>query len=105
MRLLLATYTSRLTFRPHGEKLAFTRTMAGRTVRGTATLEMTVVGDPVPVLRMRFVRDGQHLEATFRWMIDLDNYSFFTGYVYRPGGTTKAAGLERLFLSLPAVRE
>ncbi len=99
-----ATYTGRLTFRPHGEKLAFTRTIDGRTVRGIATLETTVVGDPAPVLRMRFVQDGQRLEATFQWMIDLDIYARFTGYVYRADGTTtKAAGLEMLFPLPPSV--
>ena len=101
-----AAYTGRLTFRPRGERLAFTRTVEGHTVRGTATLEMTVVGDPAPVLRMRFVQDGQKLEATFQWMFDLDNYARFTGYVYRVDGvTTKAAGLEMLFPAAAAVRE
>ena len=101
-----ATYTGRLTFRARGSKLAFTRIVDGRTVRGRATLEMTVVGDPAPVLRMRFVQDGKQLEATFQWMFDLDNYARFTGYVYRADGTTtKAAGLEMLFPLLPSVRD
>ncbi len=101
-----ATYTGRLSFRSRGEKLAFTRTVDGRTVRGIATLETTVVGDPAPVLRMRFVQDGQRLEATFQWMIDLDIYARFTGYVYRPeGNATKAAGLEMLFPADPTVRD
>lgn len=101
-----ATYTGRLSFRARGSKLAFTRTVDGRTVRGIATLEMTTVGDPAPVLRMRFVQDGQRLEATFQWMFDLDNYARFTGYVYLPDDTTtKAAGLEMLFPLLPTVRD
>ena len=100
-----ATYTGRLTFRPRGEKLAFTRTVAGRTVRGVAILELTVLGDPAPVLRMRFVQGGQHYEATFQWMFDLDNYARFTGYVYRRDDTTKAAGLEMLFPLAPSLRE
>ena len=100
-----ATYTGRLTFRPRGGTLAFTRTVAGRTVRGVATLETTVVGDPAPVLRMRFVQGGQHYEATFQWMFDLDNYARFTGYVYRRDDTTKEAGLEMLFPLAPSIRE
>ena len=103
---LPATYTGRLSFRPRGGTLAFTRTVDGRTVRGIATLELTAFGDPAPVLRMRFVQDGLHLEATLQWMFDLDNYARFTGYVYRVDGTTtKAAGLEMLFPAEPAVRE
>ena len=101
----LATYTGRLTFRARGEKLGFTRTVDGRTVRGVATLETTAIGDPAPVLRMRFVQDGQRLGATFQWMIDLDNYARFTGYVYRADDTTKAPGLEMLFPLAPTVRE
>ncbi len=99
-----ATYSGRLTFRSRGEKLAFTCTVAGRTVRGVATLERTVMGGQAPVLRMRFVQDGQHYEGTFQWMIDLDNYARFTGYVYRPDGTTRQAGLEMLFPLLPSIR-
>ena len=98
-----ATYTGRLTFRARGERLGFTRTVGGHTVRGTATLEMTVVGDPAPVMRMRFVLDGQHYDATYQWKFDYDNYARFTGYVYQPG--THAAGLEMLFPAEPAVRE
>lgn len=98
-------YVGRLTFRPRGNKLAFARTVAGRTVRGVATLELTATETPVPVLRMHFVQDGQRYEATFQWMIDLDNYARFTGYVYRPDGTTKEGGLEMLFPRLPSVRE
>ena len=100
-----ATYSGRLTFRPRGETLAFTRTVAGRTVRGVATLELTVMGGRAPVLRMHFVQDGQRYEGTFQWMIDLDNYARFTGYVYRPDGTTKQGGLEMLFPLLPSIRE
>ena len=100
-----ATYTGRLTFRPRGEKLAFTRTVAGRTVRGVATLELTVMGGQAPVLRMHFVQDGQRYEATFQWMIDLDIYARFTGYVYRPDDTTRQAGLEMLFPLAPSIRE
>lgn len=100
------TYTGRLSFRARGGKLAFTRTVDERTVRGTATLETTVVGDPAPVLRMHFVQDGQRLEATFQWMFDLDNYARFTGYVYRVDGTaTRAVGLEMLFPLPPTVRD
>ena len=99
-----ATYTGRLTFLPRGDKLAFTRTVAGRTVRGVATLELTITETPVPVLRMHFVQDGRRCEATFQWMIDLDNYARFTSYVYRPDGTTKAGGLEMLFPLLPSIR-
>ncbi len=100
-----ATYTGRLTFRPRGETLAFTRTVAGHTVRGVATLELTVMGGQAPVLRMHFVQDGQRYEATFQWMIDLDIYARFTGYVYRPDGTTKEGGLEMLFPLAPSIRE
>ena len=100
-----ATYTGRLTFRSRGDKLAFTRTIQGHTVRGVATLELTITETPIPVLRMRFMQDGQRCEATFQWMIDLDNYARFTGYVYRADDTTKAAGLEMLFPLLPSVRE
>ena len=98
-----ATYTGRLTFRARGQRLAFTRTVGGRTERGTATLEMTVVGDPAPVLRMHFKLDGQPYDGIYQWKFDYDNYARFTGYVYRPG--TKAAGLEMLFPAEPAVRE
>ena len=98
-----ATYAGRLTFRRRGEQLAFTRTVGGRTERGTATLEMTVVGDPAPVLRMRFKLDGVPHDGTYQWKFDYDNYARFTGYVYLPG--TKAAGLEMLFPAEPAVRE
>ncbi len=97
------TYTGRLTFRGHGDGLRFTRTVGGHTVRGKATLEMTVVGDPAPVLRMSFVLDGQRYDGTYQWTFDLDNYARFTGYVYRP--ETHAAGLEMLFPAEPAVRE
>ena len=101
-----ATYTGRVTFRSCGDKLAFTRTVDRKTVRGIATLEMTVIGDPAPVLRMHFVQDGRRLEATFQWMFDLDNYARFTGYVYRANSsTTRAAGLEMLFPLLPSVRD
>ena len=98
-----ATYAGRLTFRARGDRLGFTRTVGGRTERGTATLEMTIVGDPAPVLRMHFKLDGQPYDATYQWKFDLDNYARFTGYVYRTG--TKAAGLEMLFPAEPAVRE
>lgn len=100
-----ATYTGRLTFRPRGKTLAFTRTVAGRTVRGVATLELTVMGDRAPVLRMHFVQDDQRYEATFQWMIDLDIYARFTGYVYRPDGSTKEGGLEMLFPLALSIRD
>ena len=101
-----STYTGRLVFRAKGSKLAFTRTVEGKVVRGVATLETTTIGDPAPVLRLRFVQDGQRLEATFQWMFDLDNYARFTGYVYRVDGvTTRRAGLEMLFPTPPSVRE
>ena len=98
-----ATYTGQLTFRQRGERLAFVRTVGGRTERGTATLDLTVVGDPAPVLRMHFKLDGQPHDGTYQWKFDYDNYARFTGYVYRPD--TKAAGLEMLFPADPAVRE
>ena len=97
-----ASYTGRLTFRPRGQKLAFRRTVDGRTVRGVATLELMAFGDPAPVLRMRFVQDGQRYDATFQWMIDLNNDARFTGYVYRTDGTTKDPGLEMLFPLVPS---
>ena len=100
-----ATYAGRLSFRPRGQRLAFARTVGGRAARGVATLELTVVGDPAPVLRMRFVQDGQRLEATFQWKFDLDNYARFTGYVYRSDGTTRTAGLEMLFPLPPSTRD
>ena len=100
-----ATYTGQLTFRARGQPLAFRRTVDGHTVRGVATLEMTVVGDPAPVLRMSFVQAGQHYSATFQWMFDLDNYARFTGYVYRSDNTTKVVGLEMLFPFPPTIRD
>ncbi len=100
-----ATYTGRLTFRARGQTLAFRRTVDGHTVRGVATLEVTVVGDPAPVLRMNFVQDGQRYGATLQWMFDLDNYARFTGYVYRSGNTTKVVGLEMLFPLPPTIRD
>ncbi len=98
-----ATYTGRLTFRKHGNGLGFTRTVGGHTVRGTATLGTTFVGDPAPVMRMRFVLDDQRYDATYQWKFDYDNYARFTGYVYQSG--THAAGLEMLFPAEPTVRE
>lgn len=102
-----ATYTGRLSFRARGQKLAFTRAVVGgRTTRGVATLELTVVGDPAPVLRMTFVQEGRRYGATFQWMVDLDNYPRFTGYVYPLDGTpVRAAGLEMLFPLPPSVRD
>ena len=97
------TYTGRLTFHRRGERLRFVRTVGGRTERGIATLEMTRVGDPVPVLRMHFKLDGQPHDGIYQWKFDYDNYARFTGYVYRPD--TKAAGLEMLFPAEPAVRD
>lgn len=99
------TYSGRLTFRNHGRKLGFTRTIGGKVVRGVATLELTVVGDPAPVLRMSFDQGGRRYDSTFQWMFDLDNYARFTGYVYRPDDTTKQVGLEMLFPLQPSVRD
>ena len=98
-----ALYTGRLTLRARGGKLAFTRTVAGRTERGMATFDTVAGMDRIPVLRIHLVLDGQPCAGTFQWKFDYDNYARFTGYVYRPD--TKAAGLEAWFPVEPSVRE
>lgn len=98
-----ALYTGRLTLRARGGKLAFVRTVAGRTDRGTATFDTVAGMDRIPVLRMRLVLDGKPCAGIYQWKFDYDNYARFTGYVYRED--TRAAGLEAWFPVPPSVRD
>ena len=97
-----ATYTGKLRFTAHGEKLGFTRTVGGHTTRGTAVFDTVAGGDRIPVLRLNFHQFGRDYAGTYQWSSDYDNYVRFPGYVYRPD--TKAAGLEMLFPVPPSVR-
>ncbi len=49
------TYTGHISLRPNGEKVAFVRTVNGRTVRGMGFFAY-VPGGPRPVFRLRFPR-------------------------------------------------
>ena len=88
------TYFGHLSFRAHGQKLAFVRIINGDTVRGTAIFDTVAGLDRIPVLRLPFAQDGRPYEGTYQWTGDYNNYIRFTGYVYLPGTKTKAAGLE-----------
>ena len=84
--------TARLTF--DGTRLHMERTMNGKTVAGTARLDVSGP-DRIEVLRAKFAIEGEHYDATYLWRSDLDNYPILTGRVYRKG--TKSPGVEALF--------
>ncbi len=86
-----ATYTGHLTLHARGTRFAFTRTVAGRTDRGTATF----VQEPfleAYVLQMTVLVDGKPCTGRYEWSIDHQNYARFTGFLYPANG--KSAGLE-----------
>jgi hypothetical protein len=93
----VATYTGRVTIREVGGTLEVTRTIDGKTERGTIEFDTAAGADRIPVLRAHFSMDGQEYEATYLWRSDLDNYPRVTGYVYLPKNQTKSPGLEALF--------
>jgi hypothetical protein len=93
------TYSGRVVLKQRGDKFDVTRTIYGQTVHGTAFFE-TATPDKIPVLRMRFLFEGEAYEATYLWQGDLDNYARLTGYVYSSTkNKTKLPGLEVLFPS------
>ena len=57
------------------------------------------------MLRLNFTQDGHDYAGTYQWTSDYDNYIRFTGYVYRPDGKTKAAGLETFFPVPPSMSD
>ncbi len=91
------TYAGKATLRLEGEKLLVTRTIEGKTEKGTVKFDTVAGGDRIPVLRMRFKFEGEEYEATYRWQSDPDNYARLTGLVYRPDQRTKTPGLEAFF--------
>ncbi len=97
------TYYGELSFRAKGAKLAFVRTINHVTVRGTAHFDTVADYDNIPVLRLRFSQDGKLYEGIYQWRLDYDHRMQFTGYVYLPDNTTKAAGLETFLPAPPPV--
>lgn len=92
-----STYTGRVTLVDKDGVLQVTRTVDGKTVRGTMKFDTVGGADRIPVLRVRFRMDGREYEATYLWQSDLDNYPRLTGYIYLPGNRTKSPGLEAFF--------
>ncbi len=92
-----ATYSGRVQLRAQGNTLEVTRTIAGKTEKGTVHFVTVAGADRIPVVRMQFRFGGVAYEATYRWQSDPDNFPRFTGLVYRPDSRTKSPGIEALF--------
>ena len=73
-----------------------TRIIDGKTSLGSGQVE-SVTPDKIPVLRIRFVENGENMEGTFQWRADLDNDGRLSGYVFPKGYQGKKPGLEALF--------
>ncbi len=97
------TYYGHISLRANGAKLAFARTISDVTVLGTAHFDTVADYDNIPVLRLRFSQDGKLYEGIYQWRLDYDHRMQFTGYVYLPDNTTKAAGLETFLPAPPPV--
>lgn len=80
------------------DHLEVRRDVGGESLVGTGHVEHVLGPDQAPVLRVRFTRDHERLEATYLWMSDLDNYARLTGYFYRAGEHTDSPGMEALFI-------
>lgn len=91
------TYFGDVSIKIVGNGLSYSRVVGGVMVAGEAAIE-GATPDKIPVLRVKFVENGVKHEGTFLWSSDLDNYARISGYIYRPGVTTKAPGLEALFM-------
>jgi hypothetical protein len=99
------TYHGHLSFDGRGKKLAFVRTINHVTVRGMASFDIAKSSGNIPVLRMRFIQNGQVYYGVYQWIGDGDNYIRFMGYVYPRGRETKSAGLETFFPVPPLIRD
>jgi hypothetical protein len=98
-------YYGHLSLDGRGKKLAFVRTINHVTVRGIGHFD--TVGSPknIPVLRLRFIQDGQLYHGIYQWACDYDNYMRITGYVYPSGKRSAPAGMEAFFPVPPSVRD
>ena len=92
------TYFGEITLEGTKSGIKITRSINGKTIKGTAALEKTM-GDNVSVLRMRFEENQIKYETTCLISSDLDNYARMTCHVYEPGKSTKNPGLEALFIN------
>ncbi len=89
-------YTGHISLHPEGEKLAYTRTINGRTTRGTAHFEL-VSSENRPALRLRFCESGHRYDGLYEWKGDYDNSFRFTGTILSLDRKTKSYGLEAFF--------
>ena len=95
-----ATYHGRVEITRDGTALEVKRTIAGKTVRGTAAVENAPMAE-TPVLRLRFKEAGRNYEGTCLINGDLDNHARLTCHLYRKDGNTRQPGLEALFAVAP----
>ena len=94
-----ATYRGRVEIFRNGKTLQIKRTIAGRTVFGSAAIENTPIAE-TPVLRLRFKEGARAYECTCLIHGDLDNYARISCHIYRQDGSTRQSGLEAWF-SIP----
>jgi len=95
-----ATYHGRAEIKRDGRTLKVKRTIAGKTVWGTAAIENAPMAEK-PVLRLRFNEGEKACESTCLIHGDLNNYARLTCHLYRKDGTTRQPGLEALFAVAP----
>lgn len=92
------TYLGEVDMAIQGKSLKVTRRISGKKIIGKGFIELTVVGDPQEVLRIRFKEANSSYEETCLWHGDLDNYARITCYLYRPEIQTENPGLEAYFI-------
>lgn len=79
------------------DQLIVTRTIDGKSIEGSGTMEMNSEGT-TELLRITFTsEDGTGMEGTYQLQVDLDNYARLSGYVYVKDGDTVVPGIEALF--------
>jgi hypothetical protein len=93
------TYHGTVVLAYDGDGLTVRRDIGGKTVLGVAAVEVSGE-DATPVLRIRFTDSDEPYEETCMVSGDLDNYARITCYLYRPGLSTDAPGLEAMFIDL-----
>ena len=92
-------YSGNVVFERKENHLQITRMIDNQRIVGVGYIEHIAAEPQTNVLRIRFEQDGKHLEATYLWQSDLDNYARLTGYIYQPDTKTTVPGMEALFVN------
>lgn len=87
------TYIGKVSILKEKGTLQVIRTIDGRRVKGSASIEPAIGGD-TKVLRIRFKEEEKKYEETCMVSSDLDNNSRISCYLYQPNITTNDPGFE-----------